>query len=361
MQKKFLIAFLILLSCTKAQDPYILSYIPHIQTLEKQDHKFCVDLKLAFNTKNNLQSKPYWRCRFSFAKYRLSVNPITAEQNRRNLEINDLITKISLKIAQVSEPMITIENRKMDNRQHKQCLVMGFVVETEDQAKADEYFSCRKALIEDQQLILPYGNLDYLKYQNHSYNIGFVIDSRVDAAIKLYNEMKAKYPTCVQYNLYGINFKKCAQAQDKSRQCISEIDRKKFKKEGEEKIACQKGAYLRFPDEMLKEDSSKQDIEKMNSRSAYYNQQSLAAIGLDGTLFTSEPEKSEEEKKKEKLARTQKINSKANLYDKFELTKLRQKYIFSCQTDAGKRVAEFVDGLKKYCEELAGFEMVGEE
>lgn len=368
MQTKFAKKILIIVfclsmfSCSKAKDPYILSHLENIKLLEMQDHKFCTSLKLNFDQKNALHSELYWRCRLSFAKYRLSTDTSpTPQQAKLNLEINDLITKISLKLSDSSPSVLLRENRKIDNRQHKQCLVMGFELYTEDQAKIDDYFSCRKALIQDQQLVPPYGNTDYLKYKDNAYNLGFAIDERTDHKIANYNEEKKKYPTCIKYNLYSENYKLCTAAQDKSRKCFGEIDHKKFLKEGEEKISCQKQAYMRYTDEMLKEYEARQkEIARMNADSAFYNKQSFSAIGIDGTAFTVEKKKTPEDKMQELRVAAKKINSKDGLYDKYELTKLRQKYIFSCQEEAQQRVNKMEADLKLYCEGLTKFEIIGE-
>jgi len=352
--------FCITTACDHSKDPYILSHLTQIQTFEMQDHRLCVSLKLNFDKRDNFKSEIYWRCRLSFAKYRLYTDTSRPEYARHNLEISDLITKISLKLANTPESILIRENKKMDDRQHNQCLVMGFVIDTEDQTKIDDYFACRKALIEDQQLVPPFGNNEYLKYPNSSYNLGFAIDRRIDDRIKRYKAAKEKYPTCVQFHLNSADFKNCTIAQDNSRQCFSEVDKKKFKREGEEKIICQKQSYIRFPGELLKEeDLAKQDIERMKANSDYYNQQNFASIGIgDFSQFDGSAAKTNKNKPEKKPAKD--INSKAGLYSKFELTRLRQKYIFSCQAEADVRVTQYAEDLKKSCGEMAKFEIVGE-
>lgn len=355
------IIFCIIAACAHRLDPYILSHLSHIQTLEKQDHAFCVDLKLDYDKTDNLKSALYWRCRLSMAKFRLYPNPHDEAMQRHNLEINDLLTKISLRLAQTPESVLMHQNKMMDERDHNQCLVMGFTLETQDQTKVDDYFACRKALLTERQLVPPYGNKQYLKYPNSSYNIGFVIDRRIDAEIARYNAAKEKYPTCVKYHLKGLDFKKCTASQDASRQCFSEIERKRFKKEGEEKIICQKEAYMRFPDEFLKdEDARKKEIARLKLNSDYYNKNSFAAIGVDDTQFDSDEERVVKEKAEAKKSRKD-INSKQGLYSKYELTRLRQKYIFTCQKEADTKVEDYVDGLNRTCEEMAKFRALADE
>lgn len=361
MYKKLTTIFLLTIffsGCATVKDPYILSNIFEIRLLEKQDHKLCTALKLNFDRKDNFLNRAYWRCRLSFAKYRLSVGKnATPDQAKRDLEIRDLLTKISLRISETPESVVIRENQKMDNRDHKKCLVMGFELETEDLAKIEDYFVCRKILIDEKQVVPPYGNLDYLKHQNRSYNIGFVVDQRVNEAIALYNVTKEKYPTCVSYNIYSINFKRCIASQDKARQCNSEVEGKKFRREGEEKVTCQKLSYVRFDDSLLKiDEQKKRDLDKKNNDADYHNNQSFSALGIDGTKFFAQDDEENSTKKDPK-----KINSKAGLYEKFELTKLRQKYISACQKEAESRVENFTNELKKSCNDLAKFEVVGEE
>ncbi len=341
------------LACTKTQPAYVLSHIPRIQSFENQDHKFCSSLKLDFDTRDNTKSHLYWRCRLSLAKYKLQVSdsPMAAMGNP---EINDLIAKISVKIANTPEAVLLRENKYLDNRQHKQCLNMGFVFDTTDQAKIDDYFACRKALMSDYSLIPPFGKSEYLPYKNPAYNIGFIIDQRIDATLKRFEEAKEKYPTCVKYNLNSVDFKNCTKAQDVSRQCFTEINKKKFQKENAKKIICQKQAYIRFPDDLLREEDKK-IIEKPLS---YDYGQTFAALGINNVTDFGAPKKEEESKEEKQNNKAAEINSKKGLYAKYELTQLRQKYVISCQDEAQKQVDEYVEGLKKTCESLTIFEEI---
>lgn len=363
LHRIFILVFCINFACSpnqnkpKVDEPFIVSHLPHIKDFERQDHGFCSSLEIDFEKSDNLKSALYWRCRLSLAKYRLNTDQTAVGATQYNLEISDLITKISLRLANTPESILTHENKKMDNHHHLQCISMGYIIATTDQEKIDDYFACRKALIEDQQLVPPYGNNDYLDYPNRSYNIGFVIDRRIDEDIKNYNAEKAKYPTCMKFNLYSTDFKSCTTAQDNSRACFATIDKKKFTREWEEKIACQKQSYSKFPNVFLKEnEEEKARVERVKANSAFYNQHSLASIGLDEKQFGGDGKNYEKDDEKEKN-----INSKEGLYSKYELTKLRQKYIFACQKKADDRVKLYVENLKKGCADLEKFKIVGED
>jgi hypothetical protein len=355
--KALLILFLA--GCSAAKDPHLLSHIPEVRELEKEDHKICTALKLNFDGKDNFLSRAYWQCRLSFAKYRLRAGPsATPEQARRDANFTDLVAKISLKVSSTPEAVIIRESKKMDEYDHKKCLAMGFVLDTEDLTKVEDYFSCRKVLLDEGQLIPPYGNLDYLPYSNRSYGVGFVVDQRITKAINHYNEMKEKYPTCISFGVNSPNFKRCVEARNKALQCYEGIPQKKFRREGDEKVICQKRAYLRFGDDLIKKDEQKKrDIERTSRNSDFYNDRSLASIGATESDFVSEENKAKDPKEKT----AEKINSKAGLYEKFELTKLRQKFVIACQQDAAGRVDEYVSELKKSCDALEKFEILGEE
>jgi hypothetical protein len=276
----------------------------------------------------------------------------------RNPELDDLITKISVKLANTPEANLTKQIKKIDDHHHRQCLAMGFEIETEDQPKIDEYLSCRRVLIEEQKQIPPYGNEQYQKYNNRSYNLSFALDRRIEIEVQRYREAGEKYPTCIKFNLRGLDFKNCTKAQDKSRACLAGIEHKKFKKESQQKVICQKKAYINFPDNFLKEDARNNEINRKNTTSDFYNNQSLAAIGASEDAFYSGEKiiKSDEEKKRE---RESEINSKRGLYNKFELTKLRQKFISNCIDDSDETLANYVRDLTVSCNELAKFELIG--
>jgi len=74
----------------------------------------------------------------------------------------------------------------------------------------------------------------------------------------------------------------------------------------------------------------------------------------------TEEEKAKEKEQKQKEMRAE-INSKKKLYDKYELTRLRQKYIFSCQKEADVRIDKYVTGLKQTCEEMKRFKTIDED
>ncbi|NBV06364.1 MAG: hypothetical protein EBS06_03895 [Proteobacteria bacterium] len=354
----------VVFSCAKKEfipEPYILSSFPEVQKIERQDHKFCNSLDLnSGNSNKSVNDDLYWHCRLSAAKFKLDSHVGSAQSLNHNSQISDLITKISLRLSETHESVFIKENKKIDARQHKQCVDYGFDFDINDQLKTDQYLLCRKRLIDDDQLDPPYGNQAYLKYPNRSYNLGFVLNNKIDSEIKRRQEAEKNYPYCLQFFNNSDNFAKCTKAQDDSRQCLTQIDGKRFKKESEKKTFCQKQAYLRFPDSFLKEsDQKKEDIERAKTNADVYNQNSFAALGInsdDIELFESEETADAEYEKQEKQKKLEKnINSKKALYTRYELTRLRQKYIISCTENADLEVKKYVEAIKKSCDDLGSF------
>ncbi len=372
MQRKFLKYFLIyffaatfclISSCSsvKVKEPYMISNFKNIQDLERQDHKFCMSLNLDSAKGFDLKNAVYWRCRLSLAKYKLGASYNAQDGAKYNFQINDLVSKISLNLSDISESEFIKELRKMGDHHHRQCVRMGFNPDTLDQIVIDDYFLCRKRLIEDQELDPPFGNIDYLEHPNRTYNIGFVISERLAKEDKKLKEAAAKYPTCTKYNLRKENFKTCSKAQDKSRQCFTEINKKKLKKEAVEKTICQKQSYVEFPNSFLSEEDVKMaDINEVKNNADIYNQNSFGSLGInkeDVKKFQSDIKKNEKSEKK-KIEKN--INSKNGLYSKTDLTRLRQRYIYACHKEVDIGIDLYAEELKKECGEMVKFEEVME-
>lgn len=362
----FALFALVLFSCAKVKykEPYIFSNFATVQEMERQDHKFCTSINLdSGKNHDDFTTQTYWQCRLSLAKNRLSTNSFSFQGQQNNFQINDLVSKISLHISEIGESNFTKENQKLDLLQHNQCLRLGYDNDTLDRSKIDDYFLCRKRLLEEYRFNAPFGNLDYLDYPNNSYNIEFVIEQRRKEEDKKFNDAKEKYPTCVKYNLRKENFKNCAAAQDKSRQCFSEIAKKKFKKELSEKTTCQQQSYVKFPDSFLKNDNldKSKELKQIKLTADDYNSNSFVALGIDEGDLAEFKAKTKEEKEAEKQKEVaDNFNKKTNLYNKSELTNLRKEYIFECQKNAESRVEEYAKSLNKECDNMIKFEVIDE-
>ncbi len=371
MKKIFAFTILILLnlffySCAKPNyEPYLISQNPQIKMIERGDHDVCLSLKLNFDSQDILQSKLYWRCRLTFAKYRLKTRGSNQQGSLIDDEISNLVAQISLKLANDSMENLYTQNQKLNNFHHNRCLKSGYEIDSDDNKKIEEYFACRKSLIDEYNLSAPYGNEEYLKYKNDSYDIGFAIDQMVAKKIKLQQEAKEKYGNCTVHSIYSTNFKNCKKAIEDNKICLAKNIEKLYKKDGEEKIACQKKAYEFYGNELLVGfDKRQQEIQRDNFVADSVNRNNLEALGLKAKMFLAESKEKavennsiDEDRKMLKLRR-QKINSRTGLYSKSELTHLRRRFISDCQKDINKKIIQYNAELKEQCDKLLEYDEI---
>lgn len=372
MKKIFAFTILFLLnlffySCANviSYESYIISSNPKIKRIERGDHDVCLSLKLNFDSQDIMQSKLYWRCRLTFAKYRLKPRGSSQESNDIEDEIANLVAQISLKLASDSMENLYTQNQKLDNFHHNRCLKLGYEVEGDDRKKIEEYFSCRKALIDEYNLSAPYGNEEYLKYKNDSYDIGFAIDQVIARNLKKQQEAKEKYPNCVKFPLHSQNYKNCTKAIEENKDCLSNIIDKIYKKDGEEKIICQRKAYEIYGDELLIDfDVRQKEIAKDNFIADSSNRNNLEALGLKAKMFSVESKEKarennslQEDKERQKMQR-QKINSRINLYTKSEITHLRRRFISNCQKDLNNKINDYQNELRQQCDKMLEFDEI---
>jgi len=349
------------ISCAKPKpNPFLLSPSYNIQILELQDHQFCSSLKIDYDQTLLLQNRLYWGCRLSITKRHIvrsrSPNAIT-----HNSQLNNLINQIDIKLINLPESIIYHSNIQVDEAQHKKCLELGYEVATQDNAKIDDYFGCRSTLIEEYKLLPPYRDAKYMKYPNKSYNLNFAINSQIEKKIAEYNKQKEEYPSCVKHNIYNPNFKLCTKAEDSSRKCYKEIKKSRYQKELKEKLNCQRRSYVHFSNNMIKLDDEESDsTKKTNKKSDYYNNNNFAALGIDVESFRSKEEEKLVEDETENIKDPLSINNDNELYTKFEITKLRERYIIKCQKDVDKSIEIFVKEEEFKCEELKKFKRIGE-
>lgn len=356
----FIVLFLII-SCTKTKNPFILSSTKNVEILEEKDHIFCNSLLKNYEKKELIKDFSYWNCRLLTTKHHL-INSNDAFATSHNAQIIELLKRISSILKNLPESLIIHSNNRIDEQHHAKCLKAGYKITKQNQAEIDDYFSCRQSLLEDYKAIPPFFNSDYLDYKNKNYNIDFVINKRMQKSIYEFEEQKEKYPNCVKFNLYSLNFQNCTKAYDESRICHSEIAKKKNKKILEAKTHCQKQAYIHFPDELIKVDEKNDEESKKNNISSdYYNQNSLSSLGLSVKDFSSKIDDQEKEKQKEEPKNLEDINNYKHLYTKLEIGNLRSIYAGNCQKEVDVEISRYVKSLEMACDELTKFKVIGED
>ena len=381
----FLAAFIFLSACdtTAAINARNLE----MQQIERDDHQFCGSLGLDIDEENDLKTELYWRCRVVLVKNKIKLTA-SLEGLRRNAAIRRLITAISRKYDGSYEKWNDSRNSLFNNKDHDACIYQGHNFDSLEQTAVEDYFICRKRLISEQQIIPPFHKTEYFKRPQDTYNIGFAINKKTDKDIERFEAIKAKYPKCIKLFFKKEEFKICKSDYDQQRQCLSTVNPLRAKRELQEKIACQKKSYVRFPDSMLKEDRSKiEEIEKARVAADMSNSSNFFSIGIDEdqlAKFKAEEmlAKKEEDKKTdsvkpadskasdgkasdakttdakksksddakpEEKKSTKNFNTKNDLYSKIDLTRLRQQFIFSCQESVDPDLIAYGEKLQKEC------------
>jgi len=357
--KKNLIIFLFLtifFSCTKIVPQYYISQFPEIQQFEEFDHQACQNLKLNFDATNNLESKNYWRCRLTFAKYHLEINPVFPNQIDQNSKISELIAKISLKISRSQESFLQNEINKIDKNDHLKCEKMGYKIDPNDQLKTEEYYLCRKNLIELFYTEAPFGNAELLKFQDKNYDINYVVSKKIREAIEMNQKILETNPQCSSFKPRTPEFAKCLDNFKKYNQCLLDNNLEVRKQESDQKIICQKQAYIRYSDEMIIEDERTDNaITIRNQNSDRDNRYSFGSMGINEDDFLAKNEK--EEKKQEIIKKLSDIqNHKNNIYSKQEISRLRRSFIANCVKLINKDLDEMRSNLNKNCDKIKSIE-----
>jgi hypothetical protein len=332
INKIIILIICLVFSCSKptVKPQYLMSEYPEINQLEQQDHVACENLKLNLNQSSNLNNNLYWHCRLSFSKFHLEIKPVFPKQIELNKKITDLITKISLLISKNQQTSIENEINKIDESDHKKCIKFGYDPQSQDQLKVEEYYQCRKNLIELYYSDPPFGNEEYRNYQINSYNIGFVIDKRIKQSFEENKKLLSAHPECQNFRPNSENFKKCVASLSAFQICLKDSLTKFREIEASEKIVCQRQAYIRYNDEMIKENERTENyIKNRNLNADRDNRNNFESIGIKEQDFMAKDKKKNLEE--EYVSKLNKINNtNNNIYSKYEISRLRKNFIINC-------------------------------
>lgn len=373
----FLAIFIFVEACGSRY--FLASSDNEIQKIDKEDHQFCVSLGLDFG-EDELKTEIYWRCRVALANNKIKPDALTPEELRHNITLKKLVADIAKNYNASSEKWSDNRNSLLDNNDHKSCVTQGHNIDSLEPVAVEDYFICRRRLINNQQMIPPYRKIEYFKRPQDTYNIGLAVNKKTDSDIAKFEAVKAEYPKCVTLDFRSEEFKICKSEYDQQRKCLSKIEGLKFKRELQEKTSCQKKSYVRFPDSMLKDDSTRaQEIAHAKTAADLSNSNNFFSIGIDadqmGKFSSEEGEMKKDDNQslakdakasvakevdkknssqiadaKTKIVKN--FNTKDDLYSKIDLTKLRQQFIFSCQEAINSPLASYGNKLRDECNSI---------
>ena len=368
----------------KDQKEFILSNSAEINQLEILDHELCTVITKNKDIKNLKNQTNYWKCRISTTKSRVDHYNIKKNHNKAELEnienLKKLIEKIFQKLIEISDEFIIEKNQRINKIHHNQCQeILGINNKNKNPATYENYLNCRKSLLKSYESLPAFGKLSYLKYPNKSYNLINIVKRNIDEDILNQKIQNEEYPECNKFNIKSHNFKNCTESSKKSKECFSEVIKKRFLQEVKLKALCHQQAYSRFPYELLKK-STEFDFQKEQQNKLLFtddkNKSSFYSLGLNKVdiekfqLKNNEEKSLEAEEKnidKNKAEKENKnnqdsifskdeelkiANSSKNLYSKAELVAVQQKYIEECMVNKELELSKFNQKLEEDCEKI---------
>ncbi|MCE2687647.1 MAG: hypothetical protein LW595_03755 [Rickettsiales bacterium] len=364
---------------------FIISNSAEINQFEASDHELCSIIANNNEIKNLKNQTNYWKCRISTTKSRIDSYSVKKNHSKTELEIIEnlkkLIEKIFQKLINISDEFIIEKNQRINKIHHDQCQeVLGIKNRDITPATYESYLNCRKSLLKSYESLPAFGKLSYLKYPNKSYNLINIVKRNIDEDILNQKIQNEEYPECSKFNIKSRNFKNCIELNKKSKQCFSEIVKKRFLQEVRLKAVCHQQAYSRFPYELLKKSIEFDFQEEQKNKLIFAddkNKSSFYSLGLnknDIDKFQSkineekslEAEEKNIDKNKEKqedkkdqnsfiFSKDEELkiaNSTKNLYSKPELVAIQQKYIEKCIDNKELELSKFNQQLEEDCENI---------
>ncbi len=355
---------------------FIISNSVEVNKFEALDHELCTIISKDKEIKNLKNQTSYWKCRISTTKSRIDNYNLKKNHSKAEIEIIEdlkkLIEKIFQKLIKISDEFIIEKNQRINKIHNDQCHEM-LGIKNKDMTPViyESYLNCRKSLLKSYESLPAFGKLSYLKYPNKSYNLINIVKRNIDEDILNQKIQNQEYQECNKFNIKSTNFKTCAETSKKSKQCFSEIVKKRFLQEVKLKAICHQQAYSRFPYELLKE-SVKFNVKDEQKNKLLFaddkNKSSFYSLGLDKKDIDKfqaktnekniDDNKTEQEDKKNKSSIFKKdeelivANSGKNLYSKAELVSIQQKYIEECINNQELELLKFNQKLEEDCEKI---------
>ena len=320
-----------------------------IHQIKRQDSAICRSQGFQINNSNSRETEIYWKCRLNLIQDRIIEDSIT---NDKAIRYNNMIEKIQKEIIEnlnkAKEETLGQLDDDFNINDHNKCLIAGYTNKSNNPRKVNDYYRCRENLILSRNPTDP-RIVDTFKFKTQkSQNILqdkekfekyitrlFQKNSRGDQDAKNLIKAIAQYPQCANENYRTEKFKLCIRAQEKAEECVNKIEEQKIIKQLNDRIFCQKQAYVQFPDELAID-----DIEKIKNQEKLRKNNLLLGY-LDPKL---ELEKQQVEQQKEQI-----IQNNAKIYTKLELLRIRESFIEKCNQLMVKKINNYIDSLSKNC------------
>lgn len=343
-------------SCNTSES-YVVTYQAKLRIIEREDHQKCVSQGLDYGDWDEITTELYWRCRYNLVINRRINLAITPESIRNN-KIVDIISEEMLKnLNRAKYSALAKMEDDIDLSDHKKCVDMGYDLLIG--YMNDGYYKCRQNLViarippapkitnSFESAILP---------KDQGVNLKIATESRESnkEAIRV-AVLLQKYPNCMGLNVDSADFKKCSEAEDRSKLCVMTINSKQIKKELDDKIYCQQQAFIQFPDNYaLAKDKSSNELEKIKLQSKKKNDEDVQKEINTTLLYLEGSRNIDNNIGKESLnSGDSEKQSKEKLYSRVELLKLREQFIYQCDKKMEDKLPDYTKQLTDECLDIA--------
>lgn len=328
-----------------------------LRAIEQEDHQKCVAKGLNYGAKDAVVAELYWRCRYSVLMDRKMSGFFNSKVIRYNAAIDKMGEEILKNVSSAKYHVLEKIDDDVQLDDHEKCVSNGY--DDSFEKNKDGYYRCRQNLVALRLSKIPQATNIYesaVLPEDTKETLKIVIDSRhTNKEATRVAELMQKYPNCIGLNVDSEEFKKCSDAAERSKVCIGTINSKQIKKELNDKIYCQEQAFIQFPDNYaLAKDKSSSEIEKLEAEAKKIKDQETKDE-INATLLYLEGTRSIDQNIGREVPnpRDGEEKAKEKLYNRVELLKLREHFIYRCNQKMEEKLPDFAQKLTEECMDIA--------
>lgn len=335
----------------------------YLRNIERQDHQKCISQGIDIGALGEATTELYWRCRFDLIQARKNSESITPEAIEHNATLKIASDDILKRWNRSRQAFITTLEDDADTVDHAKCLAVGNV-ESEDEKQVDAYYRCRQKLAlrrksSTTSITNSYETSLLNKAEAENYFEELKNAKNLEADVAFVDKMMHSYPACGGLKVQSDEFRKCAEANDDAKKCVDGLAEAKTKKSIQDKMYCTNQAFIQFPDnyalsryksasQILKDKKAKEEknAKKLKEEEKEKADLQYVAGNIDEIEYFENV--AEEEKKDE-----QEENKKTNVYNKIELTRIREQFIIRCNKSMEQKIDNFAKKFLSDCAKIA--------
>ncbi len=344
-----------LLSCNNSES-YLLTYQSKLRIIERQDHQKCVSQGLDYGDWDEIITEMYWRCRYNLVIARKVADATSAEAIRNNAAVDRISEEIFKNLSRAKYSALAKIEDDIELYDHRKCESKGYGLGIGE--VNDSYYHCRQNLILGRIPPAPKVTNAFemaaLPPQRAAEYMSIADASRANQEANLITEAIQKYPNCLGLNVQSDDFKKCSAATDESQRCLQDVYSLQVKKDLQDKIYCQKQAFVQFPDNYaLAKEKSANEIEKLKLAQKTKDDEELNQETNATLLYLESDKNIENIGRYVEDAGNKEEQSKAKLHGRIELLKLRERFIYQCNKKMEDKLPEFTRRSSQDCFNIA--------